>query len=289
VVETAFGLHIIKVEDKQLPNFDESSDAFRQQVVQQRVMEAEEQYLKQLTDAKKLEVQEGAIEVAKDLATNPETRLSRRAGGRTLVKYEGGEITAREYLDIMRGRNAPQRTQIASAADDDLREWLRLLARDEILVEEAGKQGFKTDPAEQDSLRREAKQQLLQAARQAGLVPVQPQEGESQEAAVQRVVMNYLERVLKQETNVIPLNAIGYSLREEYEVEIFDRAIPEVVTKVQAARPQAPTTPGGPMQPGQVPQPGQQQQPQQQVPQQQAPQQQVPQQQPRQPNPGGGN
>jgi peptidyl-prolyl cis-trans isomerase D len=249
VVQTAFGLHVIKVEDKRQPSFDTSKESFRQQVLQQRVAQAEEQYLKQLTDARKLEVQEGAVAVAKDLATRPTAKLSRRAGNRALVKYEGGDVTAREYLEIMRGRNAPQRTQIAAAADEDLTEWLRLLARDEILVSEAGKEGFNVDPTEQDSLRREAQTQLLAAARGAGLVPVQPQQGESESAAVERVVMGFLEKILKQEAAVLPLNAIAYSLREEYDAELFEKAIQETVTKLQAARPpaapQGTQTPGG--------------------------------------------
>jgi hypothetical protein len=255
VVQTSFGLHVIKVEDKRQPSFDTAKEGFRQQVLQQRVAQAEEQYLKQLTDASKLEMQEGAIEVAKDLATRPATKLSRRAGNRALVTYEGGAVTAREYLDIMRGRNPPQRTQIATAADDDLREWLRLLARDEILVVEAGKEGFKVDPAEQDSLRREARSQLLLATRSAGLVPLKQQEGESESAAVGRVVTSFLDKILKQEASVLPLNAIAYSLREQYDAELFETAIQEVVTKLQAARPATTPTPGLQTPGGEVPLP----------------------------------
>lgn len=256
VVETAFGLHIIKVEDRKQPSYDDSRDAFRQQMVQQRVAEAEEAYLKRLTDENQVEVQEGAVEVAKDLATKPESKLSRRASNRALVTYKGGDVTAREYLDIMRGRTAPQRTQIAQAPDDDLREWLRLLARDEILVTEAGKLGFKVDPAEQDSLRRQAHTQLITEARRAGLVPITPQQGETESQAVERAVMTFLEQILKQEANVIPLNAIGYALRENYDAELVERAIPEVVSKVQAARPPAPGQPGMGMPQPPMPAPG---------------------------------
>lgn len=262
IVETAFGLHVIKVEDRRQPSFGDARDAFRQQMVQQRVAEAEETYLRALTDSNRVEVQDGAVEVAKDLASKPETRLSRRAANRALVTYVGGEVTAREYLEIMRGRTAPQRTQIAQAADDDLREWLRLLARDEILVVKAGEMGIQADPAELDSLRRQARTQLLDAARQAGLVPVVAQQGESEEQAIERVVMSFLEKVLTGQANVIPLNAIGYGLREAYDAELNARAIPEVVSKVQAARPATPGMPGQmPQQmpermPMPVPQPG---------------------------------
>lgn len=255
VVETAFGLHVIKVEEKRLPKFEDQRDAFRLQMVQQRVQQAEESYLNQLTSRYKIEVQEGAPEVAKDLASKPQTKLSRRAGNRALVEFEGGDVTAAEYLAIMRARNAPQRAQIAAASDDDLREWLKLLARDEVLVKESEKAGFKVNATEQDSLRTQARTQLVEAARGAGLLPIKAQQGESQDQAVERAVMGYLEKILKQEANVIPLNAIGYALRDEYDAEVFDRAVPQVVTKLTAARPQQPAAPPPGMPQMQMPQP----------------------------------
>ncbi|HSJ15464.1 MAG TPA: peptidylprolyl isomerase [Longimicrobiales bacterium] len=240
VVETAFGLHVIKVEDKRLPNFDEASEQFRQQMVQKRYTDAEETYLTQLTNQKRLDVQDGAIEVARDLARKPETRLGRRAGARPLVRYQNGDFTAAEYLSIMRTRPAQQRMQITQAPDDDLREWLRLLARDEILIAEAAQQGITVAQTEQDSLRTQARMQLIGAAQAAGLLPLEVQAGESQAQAIDRAVMTLLERILKQETSVVPLGPVGYSLREEFDAEIFERAVPQVVSQVQAARPATP-------------------------------------------------
>ena len=253
VVETAFGLHVIKVEDKRLPDFEATRDQFRQQMVQKRYTEAEETYLTQLSNQKQLEVEEGAIEVARDLARKPETQLGRRAADRAMVQYQGGEFTAAEYLAIMRTRPAQQRMQITQAPDDDLQEWLRLLARDEILIAEAGTQGLAVPQTEQDSLRLQARQQLIGAAQAAGLAPLQVQEGETQAQAIDRVVMTLLERILKQETNVVPLGPIGYALREDFDAEIFERAVPQVVSQVQAARPPQEVVPGMP--PGAMPQP----------------------------------
>jgi hypothetical protein len=240
VVETAFGLHVIKVEDKRLPDFAATQDQFRQQMVQKRYTEAEETYLGQLSNQKQLEVQDGAIEVARELAKKPETRLGRRAADRTMVRYQGGDFTAAEYLAIMRTRPAQQRMQITQAPDEDLREWLRLLARDEILIAEAGAAGLSVPQTEQDSLRLQARQQLIGAAQAAGLAPLQVQEGENRAQAIDRAVMTLLERILKQEASVVPLGPIGYALREDYDAEIFERAVQEVVTRVQAARPATP-------------------------------------------------
>src|SRR5690606_24911406 len=71
LVETPYGIHIIKVEERQLPDFESNRDAFRQQVVQARIAEAEEAYVRKLTDSLSIEVEDDAIAVAKDLARKP--------------------------------------------------------------------------------------------------------------------------------------------------------------------------------------------------------------------------
>ena len=94
--------------------------------------------------------------------------------------------------------------------------------------------------------------------REAVMLPLQVQEGESQAQAIDRAVLSLLERILKQEASVVPLGPVGYSLREKYDAEIFERAVPQVVARVQAARPatQMPGMPGMPMpQPQPQPQP----------------------------------
>jgi hypothetical protein len=82
-------------------------------------------------------VQEGATDIARELARKPTTSLSRRAAQRPLVRYTDGSLTAGEYLRLMRQRPAQQRGQVAAAGDEQLRTGCALLARDEILIEEA--------------------------------------------------------------------------------------------------------------------------------------------------------
>ncbi|MEX0907387.1 MAG: peptidylprolyl isomerase [Gemmatimonadota bacterium] len=257
LVETPFGIHIIKVEDKRLPDFDSMRDQFRTQYLQQQYAEAESTYLTQLTDAKGVEVQDGAVEVARELARKPSTGLSRRAAQRALVEYAGGALTAGEYVALMQQRPAQQRGQVAAADDDQLGDWLRLLARDEILIEEAKALGLETSQSTQDSARTELRMQIRQAASEAGFLPITPAEGESVSEAVDRSVMQFLQGIISGERNVVPLGAIGFALREQHGAEIFERAIPVVVARVEAERPAAPQ--GTPGMPGmQMPQPQQQ-------------------------------
>jgi peptidyl-prolyl cis-trans isomerase C len=253
LVETPFGIHIIKVEDKRLPDFDAMKDQFRETTVQNRFAQAEDQYLTQLTEGKRLEVQEGAVDVARELARRPTSQLNRRQAQRPMVRYTDGSLTAGEYLVLMQQRPAQQRAAVASASDDQLRDWLRLLARDEILIEEAQRQGLSTPQAEQDSARLQLRQQMRDAAREAGLLPIVPAAGENAGQAVQRQVMGLLSGIINGERNVVQLGAATFTLRERYSAEVLERAIPTVVAQVQERRPPEPQMPQGLPEQPQVP------------------------------------
>jgi hypothetical protein len=254
-VETTFGLHIIKVEDKKTESFETSKDAFRQATIAKRYAEAEKAYLDKLMAEKKMEVQDGSVDIARELAKKPDQRLSGRAGRRDLVKYAGGELTAKEYIAIMRSRAQEQRAQVAEATDDDLKEWLKMLARDEVLIDRAKEAGVTTDKAEEDSLKSQAHTQIVQMSKATGLNPITVKPGEDRKAAVSRAVMDYLGKVMKGEMQVVRLGAVGYVLREKYEAETFEKAVPVAVSKLEAKRPPAPAMPPGmQMPPMQMPQ-----------------------------------
>jgi hypothetical protein len=249
LVDTPFGIHIIKVEDKRLPDYESMREDFHDMMVQQRIAQAEEGYLTQLTESRRMEVQEGAVEIARELARKPTTSLSRRAAQRSLVRYTDGSLTAGEYLALMRQRPAAQRGQVAAAGDDQLRDWLRLLARDELLIEEARRRGLETPQTEQDSARREIRQQLVDAARESGLMPIVPQAGETQSQAVQRQVMAFLNDVINGDRNVVPLGAVGFTLREQFGAELFERSVQVAVRRIEERRPPMPQDMPGQMPP----------------------------------------
>lgn len=239
LVETPFGIHIIKVEDKRLPEFEPMKDQFRQQVIQARYSEQEDAYLTQLTEGKRLEVEEGAVDVARDLARKPGTQLNNRQAQRAMVTYADGALTAGEYLSLMQQRPPQDRGSVAGASDEQLRDWLRLLARDEILIEEAKRQGITTPQEEQDSARMELRRQLQSAAREAGLLGAGAA-GENGTQATQQQVMALLNGIISGERNVVQIGSASFLLREKYGAEIFERAIPVVVAQVQEQRPPQP-------------------------------------------------
>ena len=258
LVQTPFGIHIIKVEDKRLPEFEPMKDQFRSQVIQARYAEQEDAYLTQLTEGKRLEVAEGAVDVARDLARKPGTQLNNRQAQRPMVTYTDGALTAGEYLTLMQQRPPQDRGSVAGASDDQLRDWLRLLARDEILIQEAQAIGITTPQEEQDSARMELRRQLQGAAREAGLLGAG---GDNGTQVTQQRVMSLLEGIISGQRNVVQIGSASFLLREQYGAEIFERAIPVVVARVQELRPPQPE--GMPALPQQPPpqQPDQQTQP----------------------------
>jgi hypothetical protein len=248
LIETPYGFHIIKVEERQLPDFDENREGFRRQVIDDMRAEAEEMYVHSLTDSLNVQIADGALQVARDLAGKPAADLNRRAAARQLVTYEGGGLTAGEYLTFIRGIPSNQRSRLSSAQDEEIENLLQFYTRNEILVAEARQQGIETDQAEADSLATEARSQLRAAGQAGGLVNIQPQAGETVEQAIDRKVLAFLQEILTGRATVLTLGPLSYTLRSRYEGEVFERAFPIVLERVQATRPPQ-NVPGVPPQP----------------------------------------
>jgi hypothetical protein len=237
VVETPFGFHIIKLEERRLPPFDEVQDAFRQELVFQRQIDAEEAYVRGLTDPLNITVEDGAFEVARQLAFQPHMRLSRRAASRPLVNYRGGAFTASEFLALIRRSTPRERAGVMGAGDEQLEQMLRGLAQNEILVGEARRLGLEVTPAERDSIYEVAREQLRIASGQAGLRNIQPTEGETLNEAIERRVNTLIEGIVRGDRQVFPLGPIAFTLRDRYDAQLFDRSFTVVLSRLEAMRP----------------------------------------------------
>ena len=245
VVETPFGLHIIKVEERQQPPFEEVKENYRSQAQGDRETKAEEQYITSLTDTMAIAVQEGAAENAREMVRSPDLSLRGRAASRALVRFKDGSLTASEFLEVVRTWPAQTRGQFVAANDDQIGQVLEGIARNEILVNEANRQGLQVTEAEADSLREQTRFSMRIAAVNAGLTSIQPQEGETMPQAIDRKVRAFLEGLLKGEMQAYPLGPVSYALRNQFNGEVFERSFDTVVARIEAMRPPMPPAPGG--------------------------------------------
>ncbi len=238
-VRTPFGVHVIRVEERETPSLDEVRDQFRERVQTQRVLSAESLYVAGLPRLETIEVREGAVDALRELAEDPDRTLSRRAASRELVRYEGGGVTAREIQEFIRHRPPGIRGQIEAAPDEQLEGFLQDLGRTELLVEAAREAGHAPSEAARDTIARETRARIVEATQVLGLMNVTPGEDQSLEEAIQQEVMSYLEGILQGTRDVIPLGGVAFALREEYDVEVNDEAVDRVVEQLGAGQEQA--------------------------------------------------
>lgn len=261
VVETPFGYHIIKVEDRRQTPMAENRAMFRQQAQQQARQKAVGAYVDSLKKASNLQVQEGAIQAVKDLAGQEDLALRGRAAARKLVTFQGGELNAGELAELMQSAQPQEREQIKTAQDEQLRSLLEDQALREVLLAEAGRKNFTLPPAVVDSINRDTRAAVRQLLQMSGLAGRQFPKGKAGNGAIQEAVRNLMEQAVAGQRPIRPLGKLGYALRKYYEganvnAESFDR----VVTRMKAIRAANPQPQPG-QAPGGMPQGGPQGQP----------------------------
>ena len=234
-VESPFGIHVIRVEERETPAFGEVGPEFRTRMVQQRRAESLEQYVQGLVGPAGLEIEASALDVARNLAREPSEELGGRAAEREMVTWQGGALTAAEFLEFVRRLPPQQRAQFASAPDEQLEAVLQDVATNELVIADAAERGVEVAATETDSIAGVIRQQIVQAAQQAGLAG-EAQQGEAEGDAVERRVRSYLDGILNNRQQVIPLGALTYVLRQEVDWNISEQTFPEVVEELEERR-----------------------------------------------------
>lgn len=214
VVETPMGLHLIRLEERRVRDFDEIAPAFRASVLADRAAVAESTFIAGLEGRTPPTVTEGALDVTRELARNPAVEMSGRAERRSLVEWEGGSYQVRELQDILQFEQPAMRQQVAASSDEEISSFLTSLARRKLLIEEARRSGLEPPPARVDSLVTVVRGQLLLAARALGLSPLDQAPGEDRRVAVARATRQALSDNIAGATRIVPLGLIGFQLRE---------------------------------------------------------------------------
>lgn len=246
VVETTFGLHIIKLEEKIIPPFEENMDQFRVQMKNRRIAEAESTYVADLLDRVDLEILSDGFETVRRLADDPEIPLTRRAEQRPLMRFDGGEFTAADFRDWVILRPLGLRNEIRNAEDDRLEGMMRNIARERLLVREAEIEGMEVSQARKDSLATSIRQGLRSVARQLGFMDL-PEEvqasGTDLDQVVYGAVLDLLQEVVEERRDVIPLGGITMVLRQQYDARVFEAGVRQTLARVAALRTQGPPPP----------------------------------------------
>lgn len=241
VVESPYGLHIIRLESKTVPKFEEMRDSFRVQVQNERDTKAWSTYVAGLKAKAQPKVEDDAVALVKGIAKDPGLTLSSAAARRKLVSYEGGAVTAGELQLLLQSSSDQQQLSqsVQQATDQQIDDFLLNLTQRDLLVAEARKTGLEPSQARVDSLVESLRGQLLRVAGVIGLRRLDRAPGEALAPAVNRAVLQSLQDILTGAKDVVPLGPIAFQLRAGASPSIFDAGVNQVVEevgKVRAAR-----------------------------------------------------
>ena len=236
LVETQQGLHLIRLEQRRMQNFDEIAAGFRQRVLTDRFLRAESTYIANVETRAQAQPAAGAFDVLRELARNPGARLSGRARRRPVFEYVGGELTVREVQLVLQSQTAQFRDQVVDGDEEQLDGFLRGMVQREVLAAEADAAGFGVSAERIDSMIDDARAQLRGAAEVLGLVSIDRAPGERLNRAVARAVLEAVGKVLTGATETIRLGAIEFQLGEGSSAAVFDRGVGEAILRITQLR-----------------------------------------------------
>lgn len=236
VVESPLGLHLIRVDERRVRDFGQVAADFRRQVQGRRVQEAESTFVSAIEARVDPEVVEGAVEVVREVARNPGSRLSGRAARRALIEWDGGAVRVGDLQELFQVEAPGLRDGLAEEDDEQVEGFLHDLARRELLIAEARSAGLLPPRARIDSLVANATDQLREAARVLGFFDLDQAPGEPRELAIARAVEEALADVITGASPVVPLGLVSFQLRSRESPALFDSGMGQAVIRVAQVR-----------------------------------------------------
>jgi parvulin-like peptidyl-prolyl isomerase len=161
VVQTDFGFHVIRLEERRSPGFEDISEDYRTQMITERLMAAESIYLEEVETPANVQVAAGALDRVRSLAADPDAELSGGDASSVITTYQEGEFTAGQLRDFLLTQTPEIWQQISAGTDEQLEQMLRELTRDRILIREAAGRGISVSDEEVAEIEAQVREQYL--------------------------------------------------------------------------------------------------------------------------------
>ncbi len=242
VVESEFGLHVIKLDDREFPPLDDIREQLRFDVQMERTAQAESIFIAGIEEGANIQIEDDAVESMREIAELGSRSLSSRQEGQPLARYDGGSYTRGEFHRYVMNQPADFRQQVWMAEDDQLESFLRDLTRRELLVSEARQRGFEVDPAELEALREELLAQYRELAEILGLSGLSPAEGQSLNETIRQELLVLMDEIVQGEADVYPLDLLALPLRDHFGAAVSEAGVEAVVARVAELRGEDPDT-----------------------------------------------
>ena len=239
VVETPFGFHIIRVEERRRPEFETVRDEYLRALQAQARAEVEGTYIQELEARVGIVLSPTAAETLRAIAENPWRPLDPQETAAPLAEWDGGEVTASDIQEYLRAQPREVLEQVRATEVTGWEDLLRNFIRQEILVAEAERLGIEVSEAEWDFTEPMLHEQLVSNAHSLGLAPLVAEPGEDTSDAVRRVVERAIEGNLSGQIGLLPLGPAIGPFRASREIRVYPENFAAVLARVEEIRTEA--------------------------------------------------
>ena len=257
VVETPFGYHIIK-----RPDQSGARERLNSYLTESAGTRLDSLYMDSLALTRKIKVARGAAAAMREAGENPDAA---RRSNKTLVSFQGGELTVGEFMRWLQALPPQYIAQLKQANDSMLTQFAKILTQNVLLLEQADSAKISITPEEWQGLQARYRSQIDTLRAEMGLDDSTL--GDSSVAVAERgkvaalKLEEYFDRLVGGKTRLRPLpSALATLLRERSTYKVHDGGINRAIELAQAESVKADSARQGtgPMQPapGEPPVPG---------------------------------
>ena len=252
LVETSFGYHIV-----QRSSYADARQAFGEAVRGFSMAKAESTFYANADKSYNLTVKSNAATAAKNAARD---LGANRRNDDVLATYKGGELTVGRLVTWI--ESIPQAQiarQMQQAPDSIVREFVKSIARQEVLLKMADSAGVTIDTVEQNRLHADFKQLVQQLWVNLGIDPSSLDSARSvpeRERLVAKRVDAYLDRIMAGQANPITVPPpVQFVMMSKFDSKIFPAGIDRGVERAKKLRAAQDSSRSANQPPSQVPLP----------------------------------
>ena len=234
-IQTQFGFHIIQ----RLPYADARAE-FAQKYSQSSVTVAESTYLAKIDAESPIEVKDNAPAAAKAAV---EDMSSHRHDKTVLATYKGGSMTVADFTGWIQGFPPQARItqQLSAAPDSSVKNFLRNMTRNQILLDRARTAGVKVTPEEQAGIYHDFQQIVGQLWQTLGVEPKALADSAKSASGRERIaaarVETFLDHVMAGDVQPVPVpGPLESLLQDRFEPTVSQAGLDRATQRAQQVR-----------------------------------------------------
>ncbi len=235
VVETPFGFHVLW-----RPTLAQVRDSFQTALGEVMRARFDSLYLDSLTTRTGISVRKRVPQLARNAAGSMRQAKER---SRTFASYDGGKLTEGEFARWLQAFPGQTRGMVLQADDSTLAEFVRSIARNEMLIDAARRRGMRVSGADWDTIRSRYMTDMSQMLTTLGVAPESlaadtNAQGDGRVAAAARRVDAYLTAITGggQRAYVEVPPFLGDVLRDRGNWTISESAVARTVERARMLR-----------------------------------------------------